>query len=112
MKIEVEIPDEYAVRHIYIMAGIEPVAKKEVGKEWAVKTDSCSMCGKCCMDLPPHHPMGLTEEGHCVHLEKENDTTYICGMRIHRPLGCCLADPTWRDDCSVRYEVIHGNSIR
>jgi hypothetical protein len=112
MKIEIEIPDKYAERNIYVFAGIEVVAKKEIGKYWEVKVESCSMCGKCCMDLPPNHPLGLTDDGHCVHLTKEKEGVYICGMRLHRPLGCCITDPTWREDCSIKHEVIYGDSIR
>ena len=107
MKITIEIPDWAEERHIYIMAGIELLAKREVGQPLMIKTRRCRACGKCCMDLLSGHPMGLSEEGHCAHLTKEpgaNDM-YVCGMHSHRPFGCCVADPTKVLDCPIKYKV-------
>jgi hypothetical protein len=108
MKIEIEIPEWAEERHIYVMAGIELLAKKEYCKPLMIKTERCNACGKCCMDLPPKHPMGVTEEGWCNYLVKEpgNNNMYVCGMYSHRPFGCCVAEPYNIPDCPVKYEVI------
>jgi hypothetical protein len=52
LKIEIEIPDEYEERDIFIFAGIDIVARrfKRIEK-WEIKTIQCSRCGKCCKTM-------------------------------------------------------------
>lgn len=106
MKIELDLPDWCDERAIRVMAGIEMVAYKIPFENWMIKTGRCNMCGKCCMNLT-NHPFPLID-GICVHLKKRpgDNPEYECGLRIHRPFGCCVGIPTNISECTIKYEEI------
>lgn len=96
MKIELELPDWVSERHLYILAGIELVAFKNVGENWQVKVGRCSLCGKCCArgGVP------------CQHLEKVGDEVR-CGLGIKRPLNCSMsALPLRIEGCTEKFEEL------
>ena len=102
MKIEVEIPDMWNERHLYIMAGIDVVAYKELGKKWRVKQTPCNMCGECCRNLPERF-FFKTVDGVCEHLGSNN----TCNLGIARPYVCCVSKERKGQDfkqCSITYK--------
>ena len=116
MKIEVEVPDWYEGRHIYVFAGIEQIAKRPVGKPWAVKTARCSQCGECCKNLGAKWPLGLKaveveKDGkkviemwcsHLIYYAKE----YLCDMLIRRPFYCCIGDNSEEKHCAIEWREV------
>lgn len=108
MKIEVELPEWCAERHIYIMAGIELAAWKPYGENVIyVKAERCNQCGICCKNLPPKYPLPKKENMDCQFLEKQGET-FICSIAGHRPWTCAFADPVMtngllKDQCCIRY---------
>lgn len=105
MKIEVEIPDEYSKRNLYVFAGVEVVAKNQQGKGWEVKTRKCSRCGECCLRIDERHPLGLANG--CAHLLRD-PSEQLCGLGIFRPHGCAIADGEQMrvETCTVRWEAV------
>lgn len=102
MKIEIEIPDKYAERHIFIFAGMEPVAKLLFGDPcWKIKTSNCSMCGKCCSNLKEGHPFKVIN-GICEHL-KESGGEIGCGLLSARPFSCSVGE-VGSKDCTVTWQ--------
>jgi hypothetical protein len=89
MDIQLTIPDDYAKRNVYVFAGMDPVARKQRGKEWEIKTKQCSRCGKCCLAIDERHPLGSPNG--CVHLRR-SPGEQMCGLGIFRPHGCAIAD--------------------
>lgn len=106
MKIELDLPDWTEGRTIRVMAGIELMAYKLSDTKWQMKVSRCNMCGKCCMNLK-NHPFP-TIDGKCIHLKKRpgDNPRYECGLRIHRPFGCCVAVPQNIPECTEKYEEI------
>ena len=90
LKIEIEIPDKYAERHIFIFAGMEPVAKKPFGESWYLKISNCSMCGKCCSNLREGHPFKVVN-GVCEHL-RESGGEIGCALGSARPFSCSVGE--------------------
>jgi len=95
VKIVLEIPQWAEERHIFITAGIELVAFKQVGEELKVKTSRCSMCGKCCETV--------YKEGPCQHLEPEGDKK-VCGLGFSRPWRCCVSHNLTTPGCTEEFE--------
>lgn len=96
VKIELEIPDWVLERHLYILAGIELVAFKNVGELWKVKTGRCSVCGKCC----------VFKSGPCEYLKTVGNEV-LCGLGIKRPLNCSMsAEPFGIEGCTEKFEEI------
>ena len=108
MKIEVEIPDKYKDRNVWIFAGIEPVAFKLFdNQKWKVKTGDCSTCGKCCQNLDNDKWPFKIIDGVCEHLERRpgKKKTYLCRLNINRPFGCCIGLKKI-PECTVEFEVV------
>ena len=110
MKIELDIPDDivedFKDRTIRVFAGIDLVAEKIRGDNWKIKTNKCSQCGKCCMDLRKEHPFPVVD-GRCIYLTQPEGYggKYFCGLGLNRPFGCAISTPT-ADYCKVKYEYI------
>ena len=105
-RIEIEIPEWAKDNNIYIMAGMNLLAYRYRGGPLMVKTDLCSMCGKCCMELDNRHPF-VTETGGCKYLTKEvgDNDRWLCGLHGFRPHGCAVTTPE-RNDCTVKFEEV------
>jgi len=129
MRISVDIPGWARERHIYVLAGSEPVAvylrhpiiegvQKEGWTRW-VKTRRCNLCGKCCIMNPlddPGWPFGYQEmeidgrmEDVCGALRMElrdGRPVYICMAGPLAPWGCIAKNPPHRPhpDCVIEYE--------
>ena len=99
MKIEIEIPDwvDNEKRGLHIFAGIERVAYKMPWQEnWYIKTQRCSMCGRCCMRI------------NCPELEKEpgRDDKRRCGVALAMPYTCLVSKPRNIKECTIRFEEV------
>jgi len=114
MKITLEIPDDLfedlAKRTIRIFAETDMIAYKYMGWNWKIKTKACSMCGKCCMNLPMDNladNFPVVKNGQCVYIKNVGDK-WVCGLgEWWRPFGCVSSDrndPT--DYCTVRYREV------
>lgn len=106
MNIPDDIVSDLKDRNIRILAGIDLIAEKLRGDKWKIKVSGCSMCGKCCMDLKKDHPFPVIDK-QCIYLvnpEGYGDKR-ICGLRINRPHGCAISNPT-ADYCTVKYEYV------
>ena len=78
-------------RNIYILAGIEPLIKRDLGK-WHIKTERCNKCGECCRKIK------------CEHLIfKANE--WLCDHGLNRPFQCCIheAEP---EICNIKWRKI------
>lgn len=105
MKVEIDLPNWVEKRTIYIFAGIEVIAKKLHEQPWQIKTERCSYCGKCCMNVPDNWSMGKNKEtGHCAHLIFRANQ-WLCGLKANCPFSCCTEDGG--DDCSIKWEEIN-----
>ena len=110
MKIEIEIDDKYSERNLYVFAGIDPVIRKRRDKDyWEVKVAECSRCGKCCKLIGEDHPLGGVNG--CKYLV-DRGSVFMCGLGfpsigLWRPHGCSIADPTWVDSCTVKWEKVN-----
>lgn len=110
MKINLDFPDDlieqFKDRNIRIFAGIDLIAEKLRGDKWKIKISGCSMCGKCCMNLKEDHPFPIID-GQCIYLENPPGYGYkwICGLRVNRPQGCAVSNPT-AEYCTVKYEYV------
>ena len=109
MKIEIEIPDWCAERHLYLMAGVELIAFKRMQEStWHVKTTRCNMCGLCCQNLKGTQYV-KDENGYCVNLIPDGGKI-ICRLGAMRPFPCIEGDPVkaeWpnaKEFCSIRYD--------
>jgi len=102
--IEIEIPEWVKDNNIYIMAGMNLLAYRYRGGLLMVKTQQCSMCGNCCMNLDEKHPFSDPQKA-CQYLEKEvgDNQHWLCGLGAMRPHGCAVAHSTYKN-CTVRYE--------
>lgn len=89
MKIELDIPDDYEGRNLYVFAGLDIVARNRQGKGWEIKVGNCSRCGLCCQSIDERHPLG-TPDG-CQHLRR-SPGEQLCNLGIFRPHGCAIAD--------------------
>jgi hypothetical protein len=104
LKIEIEIPDKYEERDIFIFAGIDIVARRfKISNKWEVKKRQCSRCGKCCSTMtgktfPFSSPNG------CKYL-MESGNEYLCGLSYYRPNGCAVAELDLKE-CTVEWEFI------
>ena len=111
MKIALDIPDnlfkDMASRTIRIFAGTDMIAYKYTGRNWKVKISACSMCGKCCMNLPADDNFPAVKDGRCIYLKNDGDK-WICGLGIFwRPFGCGASDRSDPNDyCTVKYKEI------
>ena len=85
MKIEINLPEWVEEKHIYIMAGIELVAKKYLGQLWEIKTSRCISCGKCC--------------GDCKHLKNNQ-----CSLALERPFRCCITNG--KEYCKEKFNTM------
>jgi hypothetical protein len=105
LKIEIEIPDRYKDRNLWIFAGIEPVAYRAYKKGWKIKISDCSICGKCCMKLDNDRFPFQVLNGVCEHLEKRpgKDERYLCRLNIFRPFGCGIGTKTI-PGCTIKFE--------
>jgi len=67
------------------------------------KTESCNLCGECCMD-EPGTMYGVNDEGRCNMLVQYGDT-WECAAGAEAPFHC-LGDPLLEDypTCSIRYK--------
>jgi hypothetical protein len=106
MKITLDLPDWTHERNIYVMAGIEVVARRHKDGPWEIKTGRCSMCGACCSKLGPGHPFPVIE-GTCIHLAKEvgDNSRWLCSLGDARPFSCSICAPTVKG-CTIRYQVL------
>ena len=103
MKVEIDINDKYAIRDIWVFAGMEPVARKyKHNGYWEIKVSECSRCGECCKQIRESHPLG-TENG-CKHL-LDQGSEYLCEMAYYRPFGCAVGELPL-DSCTVKWEKI------
>lgn len=96
--------EDYKVRRIAVLAGVEEVARREKGI-WYIKTAHCARCGECCKRVPPHWRHGLSEEGFCKFL-KHDGQLYYCDLEF--PFGCLTGDCAGEDYCSVTWEKVDG----
>ena len=103
MKIILELPNWIKKRNIYILAGIEEVARKLTGQSWEIKKNRCSKCGECCQNVPPEWPHG-EKDGNCKHLRYEGNE-YLCGLGANRPFKCCVGDGD-ESYCNIRWEKV------
>ena len=108
MEVNIKIDDKYNERNLYLFAGVEPVARNKNQQGWEVKVAGCSRCGQCCKSINEKHPLG-TEDG-CRYLY-DSGSEQLCGLGypqlgLWRPHGCSIADPTWIEDCTVRWQRI------
>jgi hypothetical protein len=105
LKIEIEIPDEYEERDIFIFAGIDIVARrfKRIEK-WEIKTIQCSRCGKCCKTMTGRSFPFSTPDG-CKYLIKSGNE-FLCGLSYYRPNGCAVAELETIKDCTVEWVTI------
>jgi len=110
MKITLEVPNKIVSdlkdRNIRVFAGIDLIAEKLRGDKWKIKTQKCSMCGKCCMNLKKDHIFPVVD-GQCVYLVNPPGygDKWICGLRVNRPHGCAISTPT-ADYCTVKFEYV------
>jgi hypothetical protein len=113
MKIEIEIPDWAAERHLFIFAGIELLAYKKYGDDFiSVKKERCNFCGACCENLPQDIHVPIDEKGTCKNLVTYGNTKE-CKLGQERPWLCNISDPIlykWNDGreekCCVKYDRI------
>lgn len=91
MKIEVEVPDWAGEMALYILSGIELVARKPAGQPWQVKTSRCHYCAECC------------DNGKCKHLINHAQGRQ-CGLGLSRPFHCCVSHEGG-PHCSQKFEV-------
>jgi len=104
MKVEVEIPDQYEGRDIWIFAGIEPIFRRYWHRGfWERKVSQCSRCGTCCKSIKEPHPLAL-KEGGCKHL-LDQQSEFLCGMSYFRPFCCCVGELDLKQ-CTVKWEPI------
>jgi hypothetical protein len=101
MMLNIDLPDWIEGKELFIMAGMETVAHKHIGKEWMVKTSRCSSCGACCENLPIKGVDG--EKGVCNYLVSV-DGKRICELGICRPFFCCVV-PCKLPECTQSYEA-------
>lgn len=104
MKIEIEIPDRYKKRNLYLFAGLEPIWRYLQSNRYEeIKSIICSKCGKCCESLSERHRF-YSENG-CIHL-LHSPGQQLCGLDILRPHDCSKADGLHMGitDCTVRWE--------
>jgi hypothetical protein len=95
MKIELKVPDWAEKRGLHIFAGIERVAYKMPWEEhWHIKTERCSMCGRCCKKVA------------CEYLEKEpgNNTRWLCGKPLMMPYSCLISKPRNVKECKMKFK--------
>jgi len=105
-RIEIDIPEWAKDNNIYIMAGMNLLAYRFRGGPLMVKTEFCSMCGKCCSNINGKHPF-LTVDGRCTYLVKEvgDNDRWLCGLGGFRPHGCAVTTPD-AEYCTVRFEEV------
>jgi hypothetical protein len=104
MKIEIEIPDEYEKRDIFVFAGIDIVARKFKSiNKWEIKEKNCKRCGKCCLKMTGKSFPFSSPNG-CKHLI-DSGNEKLCGLSYFRPNGCAVAEMNIKD-CSVRWKFI------
>ena len=116
MKIELELPEWTDERHIFVVAGEEPVAYRMrtvdaegvVTYRWYYKTGRCNLCGKCCMNLRKDWIWGVDDQGTCLRLVEINPGQYYCDPnKGGRPWDCLKGDGRGRfPDCTVCYKEI------
>lgn len=103
MRIELDLPDWAEGRHIYVMAGVEEVARKPPGRPWQIKTVRCDLCGGCCKKVGQNWRMGRDPEtGWCARLRQAGPEFY-CDLGLMRPLACCVGEPQ-SEFCCIRFE--------
>ena len=112
MRIELDLPDWVDEKHIYVLAGVECVARRLTNtRYWEVKTSRCNMCGECCKHLSRHWPRGarlVDGKWTCDHLTYRANE-YLCDYGRHRPYECCVADHADKDYCNVVWERIDAD---
>ena len=107
MKIEIDIPDEFAERQLTLVAGQRELAAFKLPNNdyWEIKIVRCNNCGDCCMGLcwkkEPYNP---DKDGKCSKLKKEG-TKWMCSAMWETPLRC-LSDPSKEVNpiCCIEYE--------
>jgi len=108
MRISLDLPDWVDERNIYVMAGVELVARKHKDAEWEIKTGRCNMCGICCQRLGNGrgHPFPVIDSS-CIHLKKEvgDNPRWLCGLGENRPFSCSICAPT-DDFCTIEFEAV------
>ena len=100
-----DLPDRANERNVYVMAGIELVARRMYGQEWQVKSVGCNLCGKCCQNLSDDQPYPIeVVDGQCIHLQKEpgDNDQWVCALGLQRPFGCSVGEPE-TDYCSIEW---------
>ena len=103
MRIELDIPDEFADGRLLILSGIRSVAYKNPHEDhWNVVENPCNRCGECCLELPP--VPWLNDEGACENLVKEKNGTYRCKLGTKMPYTCLKCIP--EGYCEVTYRKV------
>lgn len=103
MRIEVEIPDWAEGRTLHIMAGMEEIARKPLGRPWKVKTGRCVQCGKCCMDVPRTWPMGRSATTRNCQWLIYYANEWRCDFLGSRPFACSISDASGQPHCSIEW---------
>ena len=106
MRVGLDLPDWADERNIYLMAGLEVVARLHKDGEWEVKTRRCNMCGECCSNLREPFIFPLIE-GRCTYLKKEvgDNSRWLCALGEHRPFSCSICTPA-NEHCTIKYEAL------
>lgn len=107
MRLVIDIPDWAEPCHLYVMAGIEPIAMKLAGEDFIrVKTVRCCKCGECCINLTRHWEQ-TDAEGTCSHLDTIGQEKE-CGMGAYRPFPCSigLQEKGRYPSCTVEYKKV------
>ncbi len=115
MKITIDLPEWTDERHVWVIAGQEPVycRLRYVDKEGNVtykefkKKIRCNLCGKCCMNLRPDWIWGVDDKGTCLRLTKGNPGKFYCDIRKGgMPWDCLKGDNRSSEFCVLEYEEI------
>jgi hypothetical protein len=96
------LESKYPERRLVIYAGLEPVARKEAGGRWQVKTQGCSMCGECCKQVPPHWWLGIGKEGWCRYLKPYERGKFFCAAN-DKPMGCAEGHLEGSEGCTIKW---------
>ena len=100
MKITFVIPD-WAIplvkeRHLRLFAGLDPIARKMVGKQPESKMSPCALCGKCCVGCED-----LKERQ--GYKQPTGEWAIMCERNEDRPQSCANSDG-FPEDCQIVWE--------
>lgn len=117
MEIKFKLPDWTDERHLFVIAGQEPVLKRirRVDKQgnvtytWYKKAVRCNLCGRCCMNLKSTHRWGVDENGTCLRLIEGNPGEFWCDPnKGSMPWDCLKGDNEGEEFCCLEWEIIDG----